>query len=245
MADDADDTVQIPDEIPATADKPAMVPSARLRAESALKRAAQTEAKSATERATAAEARAKAAEDAAKAAQDLAKEWESKHADLDKSWSSKATDLEKTWTAKEAAWLDERAMFANGITDPEAIDVARTMYNRLPVENRPPFPDQMKAWRDAPDGAPKALRAYFPDVASATAGGGAKAETKAETKAKAASGAAPAGTPATGGNKYTPEQINAAVMRGQQTGDWSEYNAIRPHLLAQISGRQPDPHAKG
>ena len=68
------------------------------------------------------------------------------------------TDLE----GQVAGHQEERALWGVGITDPEAQDVARYLYGRVPEADRPEggVAGWVSGFKDAPDTAPVALRGY-------------------------------------------------------------------------------------
>ena len=58
----------------------------------------------------------------------------------------------------KAASKAEREIASAGITDAEGIEYVQHAYNKLAAEGRPPLSE----WLAAPDGLPKAVRAYLP-----------------------------------------------------------------------------------
>lgn len=195
-----------------------MVPSARLREESAKKREAMA-------RVTELESLLSESEKKAATADTLAKQLE------EHKLANKAT---------KAEWETERAVWQVGLTDPEGIDIARHLHSRLPEDKRPPMAEWLKSLKDDPTKAPKALAAYLagPEVAAPAAPAPAKAAAPA-SGARAATGAAPA---ASGGASatapaYSTEQVREIRERATRTGDWSEYNAARPAILASLGKR--------
>jgi hypothetical protein len=60
--------------------------------------------------------------------------------------------------AEREALRVEREIASAGITDAEGIEYVQHAYGKLPAEGRPPLSE----WLAAPDGLPKAVRAYLP-----------------------------------------------------------------------------------
>jgi len=140
-------------------------------------------------------------------------------------------ELEGRLKTEQAEWASERAVYQSGITDPEAIDVARHLHQRLPEKDRPELAAWLGAMREDPTKAPKALAAYF-----APSGQGAQ-QTQQTQQAATRTTATSAG--ATVGGALSVEQARARVSELTQaavrSGDWSGYDKERPALLARIS----------
>ncbi len=167
------------------------------------------ERNTATERATNAIAEATAA----KAAADL-----------------RATEL-KAWEGKAEAWEEERGIFRSGISDPEAVTVARAIHGALPAEGRPTLPAWLTGIVADPSKAPRALAPYLPSVG--------KAGTVAPEPSKAAApGPRPAGTQplagaadaAAGHSEITLEQLQAARAELAR-GNPAPYQALRGRVV--------------
>lgn len=137
------------------------------------------------------------------------------------------------------SWDTERAVYSMGITDPEAIDLAKYFHGKLPEAGRPPLPDYLKGLKEDVSKAPKALAAYLTPAASTTVAEGKEANKEPEKKTPAqgapaggrpAGGQAPnAGPPATG-SQFSPEQIRALKDDAVRTKDWSKYREARAAL---------------
>jgi hypothetical protein len=86
--------------------------------------------------------------------------------------AAKVATLEQA-IAKQAADLaaaNERAeIYGTGITDPEAITVARALHAGLPADTRPALPAWLGQIKSAPATAPKALQPYFAQPAAVEA----------------------------------------------------------------------------
>lgn len=152
--------------------------------------------------------------------------------------TSRIQELEKAGKAAEASWVEERAVYQAGITDPEAIGVARHLHGQLPEKDRPAFPDWIAAQKKDPSKAPKALAAYFGEAAAAGEGGagdGGKGERKMGADRPGGGG----GGGAHAGEGLTREQVLARIQKlsldAQKSGDWTAYDKERPALLARLS----------
>lgn len=79
-------------------------------------------------------------------------------------WKQGAAEAQ-AWRTKHdqltAQYTEERALAAEGITDPEVIEAARWAYGRLPEAERKPFPEVVKAWKEKPTEAPKILQPHL------------------------------------------------------------------------------------
>lgn len=193
-------------------DNAGMVPSARLREETAAKR----------------EALARVGELEAQV-----KDLEKRGATVE-TLTSQVNDLKSQIERDRSTWAEERAVYQAGITDPEAIDVARHLHARLPEKDRPAFADWLKSAKEDPTKAPKALSAYFQgsaDKGAALAGATRTMGAERETST----------TGASAGGEMSVEQATARIEQlaaeAQRTRDWTKYNAERPALLARITKR--------
>jgi hypothetical protein len=152
----------------------------------------------------------------------------------------------KTKSAADAdSWDQERAMYQAGITDPDAIDIAATLYNKLDPKSRPKTRAEWVAgFKDDPSKAPKGLQPYLPQAkpAEGKGGGGKAVEGKGAAKGVASKGTVAGGTErASGSNKYTPQDIRALRQRAVKTGNWDEYNNARDAIIGQVTGADAAP----
>jgi hypothetical protein len=77
-------------------------------------------------------------------------------------WKAKAEAAAATLASREAEWGDERALLRAGLADDEGIDVARTLYRRLPDADRPASIGEWVASWSAEGGiVPRAMAAYL------------------------------------------------------------------------------------
>ena len=131
------------------------------------------------------------------------------------------------WDGKSRAWDEERGIFRAGVTDAEAIEVARFLHGKLPEADRKPLPEVVAGWVKLPDTAPPAFRAYLgkPEAAQVAAPG-APAPRSASTMP--ASGAADV---AAGVGEISREEI-AAARAELARGNPAPYAALRPRLIA-------------
>jgi hypothetical protein len=166
------------------------------------------------------------------AAQAEVKGWQERAA----SATTLAAELERTradLVAKEAAWTEERGLYAVGLTDPEGVEIARYLHGRLPAEGRPKLADWISGVAKEPATAPKALLSYLPGAAPAVAGAPGAAPAKAPHPVGSAGAVVqPPAPPA----EITAEQVRAAREAGQR-GDWKPYEALRPHLGLRLVGK--------
>lgn len=174
-------------------------------------------------------------------------EFEKKAATAD-TLAKRVGDLEAASAKAASEWAEERAVYQAGVTDPEAISVARHLHSQIPEKGRPAFAEWVGAHAKAPDTAPKALRGYFGD-GKAGAGAGADAKGTPAGKAPPAGAAGATGGKAganTGtipdgagraasGAKYSGADVRAMREKAVQTGNWDEYRAHRDALLAQVT----------
>lgn len=122
-------------------------------------------------------------------------------------------------------WETERAAWQAGITDPEGIEVARLLHNKLPQENRPAFGDWLSGAAKDPTKAPRALQAYFPAAAPAPQ------QPSGAPLPRSNAGTVPQPTGPAAPGKLSHDQVRAMREKAVRTGDWSEYRAIRDQLL--------------
>lgn len=212
-------------------DDGATVPSSRLREETtakreALDRAARLENELASERAK------------SKTAETLSGQVTSLQKQLD--------DTKAEHTKAAAAWNEERAVFGLGITDPEAVSVARHLHSQLPEAGRPSLPDWLKGLQAAPATAPKSLQGWLPAPQAGQGGGAGGAGAGAAGGAAggeprnmgANRGSQPAAGPAVGGDlslEAAKKRISDLAAEATKTKDWTAYNAERAGLLARIA----------
>lgn len=120
--------------------------------------------------------------------------------------------------AKLASVEETAEIYKHGVTDPEAVTVARALHAALPEDGRPALPAWLGALKGDPTKAPKALQPYFaqpvpavvaqPAMAPATAPT-APVPTKPAAPPIAAGGAVPGPPP---GGKVTAQDL--AATRG-------------------------------
>lgn len=186
-----------------TEDGPAMVPSARLREETAAKRAAMS-------RAAELEVELAKLTKTASTADTLAKQLE---------------EVRGNFQAAASAWEEERAVYHLGVTDPEAVSVARHFHSQLTGDSRPKFSDWLKSAKEDPSKAPKALAVYLtPPTPSAPA-----------ATSTPSTGQRPAATaPAATATKLESDQIRQLREECARTGDWSRWTEARAAIMASV-----------
>lgn len=127
-------------------------------------------------------------------------------------YKATAAEWEQKFTQARTQWETERELFSRGITDQEGMDFVRMAYDRLPAEGRPALGEWL-----AGDKLPKAVRAYMPEAAPASAAP--TTPTTPPPPANAGVTNAPSGAP----SQYTPEAISRMSP--------AEYKAARAAIL--------------
>lgn len=147
------------------------------------------------------------------------------------------------WALKEQAWNEERGIYKSGITDPDAIDVARLLHGKLDADTRPSLTEWLGGFSEDPTQAPKALRPYLaaPEpVAEAEPEKPAETTwqaTQAAQPTKPATGRAPApGQPASGG-QWTAARIADLNAEAKRTGDFSKLKEAMPSIRSYLANR--------
>jgi hypothetical protein len=108
----------------------------------------------------------------------------------------------------------ERGLWQVGISDPKAVKVARLLYAELPETDRPAIAE----WAQSE-----------PALAPFRQGSSSSASTpppKAKGAVVAQTGGASAGAPV-----YTPQQLRDIQQAAQRSGDWTEWDRARSHVL--------------
>lgn len=155
--------------------------------------------------------------------------------------TAQVDELKGKIKSSTAAFEEERSLFQAGITDPEAISIARHVHSISPDASKTPFAAWLKNAKEKPEEAPRALRPYLTPEAPVAAPEAAPAAPPASpgTGAKATPKATPAvpstGAPATSGI-WSAEQVRALREEGQRTGDFSRYKEARQGILKSIAG---------
>lgn len=142
--------------------------------------------------------------------------------------------LEEQHQAAAATWEEERGLMAAGLTDPEAIDVARLLHGRLPEEGRPTLGEWVGQLRESPDKAPRALAGYLgggQQGGQGEARGGSGGEGGEQPAGRRGLGSTRTGQ-RTDGSQRTSEPLSAEKIveireRAVKTGDWSEWKKVR------------------
>jgi len=149
-------------------------------------------------------------------------DYRAKAARLDEVSSELATTRE-TLSALEVRHDEDRALWGSGLTDPEGQDVARFLWGKL--ENKPQ--GGISEWLgslgpgDGQTPAPRALEPYL------------GAPPTPPTPPMANGGTVPGPHPS--GAVISADQIRGVRERAVQTGDWSEYDKLRPAIFASLS----------
>lgn len=144
-------------------------------------------------------------------------------------------EMRGQFTSATAAWETERAVYQLGIIDGEAIEVARHLHQRLPEANRPALPDWLRAVKDDPSKAPKALQPYLAQPSAAPAQSTAAPVPPPQVTAAATHAQRPAPTaPAAGSGAMDAAQIRALREECARTGDWSKWREAQPAIRASL-----------
>lgn len=151
-------------------------------------------------------------------------------------WKSKHDQLTKDLATARTSWEEEKSFLSSGITDAEAIDVARLFYGRLEAKPEGGIGAWLADLRADPTKAPKALAAYLPAVEAP-----ASAESQAKPVARAvAPVAAPTGRPAPATGAVTVEALRAAREKAQQSKapeDWAAHKTLSDIVKAELAKR--------
>lgn len=152
--------------------------------------------------------------------------------------TARIQELEASGKAAEASWAEERAVYQAGITDSEAIDVARHLHGRLPEKDRPAFPEWIAAQKKDPSKAPKALAAYFVDVSTEASAGGGSDSSSDSTSTRRMGADRPGSGTAPSGEGLTRDQVLSRLSKlseaAARSGDWTAYNKERSALLGRL-----------
>lgn len=145
-----------------------------------------------------------------------------KAASTHESAAGELVKIRSEYEAARASWDAERAVYAIGILEPEAIAVAKTLHGSLPDKDRPALSDWLRSLKEDPAKAPKALAAYFPPAP--------KIDDKPADKATTRQAAPSTTTTAGASTQPSPEQLRAvymAAVKANSPAKWAEWDAIR------------------
>lgn len=148
-------------------------------------------------------------------------------------------------TAKHAVerggWDEERGIYQSGLTDPEAIDVAKHLYSKMPEAGRPALGEWVKGFTADPTKAPRALSPYLAKPADAEPKPAAYPEPKAAPNKAAVAegngaGAVQGGAErASGSRKWTHAETRAMRDEAVRTGDWKQWEATKAERESQAN----------
>ena len=124
--------------------------------------------------------------------------------------------------AEREALRVEREIASAGITDAEGIEYVQHAYGKLAAEGRPPLSE----WLAAPDGLPKAVRAYLP-AATPTA-------PATTTTATPAAPVVPSPRPSTGTVPQAPSEPQGWSAEAIARLSPSEFKANREAIFAAL-----------
>lgn len=136
------------------------------------------------------------------------------------------------WESDRKAWTEERAFMGAGLVDPEAMDVGRALFNRLPADQRPAggISEWLNTIKADPTTAPKALTPYLTGAPAPTpAPGPAPAPGSRRTPT-------PASPPAAG--QVTHEALKSAREKAERSNaaeDWTAFRALSDAYTKQRS----------
>lgn len=117
-------------------------------------------------------------------------------------WKSKYEQLESSFVSYKDQIKEESALGALGLSDPEAIDVARFYHSRTPEENRPALTEWLKAIQAKPETIPPGLAPYLQS-------------TKTDTKLPSQRGS-------TTTQPTAPSTLDPSTLRGLSTSEYKE-----------------------
>lgn len=124
------------------------------------------------------------------------------------------------------AWASERTFLEVGISDPEARDIARILHERIPEAERPALDVWLRAAKQDPTTAPKALQPYLAAPPAAVAAVAAP-PTQRPPPATARAETAPSA-----GVAVSAEAIRASYRQALATGDWTAYDGLKAQVLS-------------
>lgn len=183
-------------------DKQAMVPSHRLRSVTKVKNQAQQQVGDLQGQVTTLEQQVVTLTKRAETADTLAQQ---------------VKDLQAAHVIDQAGWAEERGIYHSGITDPEAIGVARLFHGQLPEADRPVLGDWLKGFADDASKAPKGLQPYLPGPdPDPSSNQDNQQSDRPKNKRKPASG-----QPAVTG-QWTAERLAEVRHEAERTGDFTE-----------------------
>lgn len=129
--------------------------------------------------------------------------------------ATKLSKLEKDFEAAKTTWAEERAFIAAGITDAEAMEVARLFYARLETKPEGGIGAWLTEIKADPSKAPKALSAYL-----------ASGEQTQQARAATTTTVRQTGRQQPAGEAVTAEAMRAAREKAMRTGDWTEFKTL-------------------
>lgn len=152
---------------------------------------------------------------------------------------ARVRELEQQMQAERATWAETESIYKAGLTDPQAIAVARLLHSQLPEADRPKLPDWIASMKADPSKAPPALAWAFaapappqPTAAAPEAGAPVEPRNMGATR----NGTNPTGS--SGGGPLSREQALARLTQlgkeAQRTGDWSAYDREKGELLGRL-----------
>lgn len=136
-----------------------------------------------------------------------------------KAWETERSELEGL-RKERATWAEERALLSAGLADEEGQVVARTLYQRLPEQGRPPISEWLGGLKKEPGKAPRSLQPFLQAPTDpATAKEPVKPPTLGDTR-----GGQTTAAPTEG--RLSPDQIRSIRTKALKTGDWSEWKKV-------------------
>jgi hypothetical protein len=129
--------------------------------------------------------------------------------------TKRATDAEAALASGRQEWEERSALWKAGVDDDDGIDVARTLYGRLPADKRPTMSEWIAGLKAEGATVPKPLAPYLAQQQPAAAP--AKAQPKPGQ---------PQAQPPSAAGRADETAIRTARMEAHRTGDWSAFKRL-------------------
>ena len=130
--------------------------------------------------------------------------------------TKRADAAESALASGRQEWEERSALWKAGVDDDDGIDVARTLYGRLPADKRPTMSEWIAGLKAEGATVPKPLAPY---LAQQTPPGA--APPKAQPKP-----GQPQAQPPSAAGRADETAIRTARMEAQRTGDWSAFKRL-------------------
>lgn len=146
---------------------------------------------------------------------------------------TKRAEAEATATAlqgERSSWATERQLMLAGVTDPEGLQIAQILWDRMEADQRP---ESISQWVHS-EAAPRAIRAYIPSPEPAPAPAPAEPAPAAAPPAEPARPALPNGNAGIMPRTPQHQQWDAAAV-SQVKNSKADYAPHREAILAELA----------